>query len=144
MRDPRGRIYVVGAPMGTLIICRCASSAVRPPFSRSRRAAFGKYGLAEFHVPRVSPSAHARVCTYTRAHDIYGETRDRCVLDVRQRRHRNAYCDLWYRGIINLPCGRTIISVSLATLFYLPFFLLCLCYFFKSISLVLFVVCRDN
>jgi len=41
-----------------------------PPPVAPRRAVFGKYGLAEFHVPRVSPSARARVCLYTPARDI--------------------------------------------------------------------------
>jgi len=70
---------------------------------------FGKYGLAEFHVPRVSRlRVCVHVCARTHQRAIYArDTRDRRILARARARgngdFENANCDLRYRGIINLP-----------------------------------------
>lgn len=114
MRGPRGRIYVV--PMGTLIICRCASTAGRVWKIWSRR------------VPRptcFSECACTCVLVCTRGRAIYGETRDRCILDVRSNGDFETRTAIYgIEELLIYRAGRTTISVSLAdvilSLFFFP------------------------
>jgi len=127
--------------MGTLIICRCASTAGSPRRPPAPYVFNEKYGLAAFHVPRASSSVriYICICIYTRIRDVYAYARaiyDSKMLHTMYGNGDFQYSDLRCRKIINSPHGRVGLPAVSSFLFrclrYFAPFLYFFFFFFSS------------